>query len=74
MEDLEVKAFDQEFNSMLQESATQARKEIGNPLAQQRKEIPLPFGILKNKQKESDNRVTEQSDTISFQLITNKGG
>lgn len=46
-EELEGKAFDLEFNSLVQESAVTARKE--NPLAQPRKEILIPVAQIKKQ-------------------------
>lgn len=81
----EMNAFELEFNSLIQESANQARKEGGNILSHQRKEILIPLAQLKNKinttnsstltgsTTTAENRPSQPNLTMGFSLISKKG-
>eukprot|EP00347_Sterkiella_histriomuscorum_P001333 403372435 len=66
-EKMEMQAFEADFNQLIQESAQVARKEIGNILTQQRKEILIPFAQIKSK---LANSQTQQHSNASTNLTS----
>ena len=70
---MEMMAFEQEFNCLIQESSQQARKDVGNILTQQRKEILIPYSQIKNRLENASPAKEPTLNSMAFALITKKG-